>query len=56
MDQFDLASLYDNGTLKQMIYQLNKERIEYLEGYTSLDPKILSAMKEALKVSTTPTG
>jgi len=50
MDQFDLNSLYDNGTLEQMIYQLNKERIEYLEGYTSLDPKILSAMRAALKV------
>jgi phosphoenolpyruvate carboxykinase (ATP) len=50
MDQFDLNSLYDNGTLKQMIYQLNKDRIEYLERYTSLDPKILSAMKDALKV------
>jgi phosphoenolpyruvate carboxykinase (ATP) len=50
MDQFDLTSLYDADTLQQMVSQLNKERIEYLENYPSLDPKILAMMKEALKV------
>jgi phosphoenolpyruvate carboxykinase (ATP) len=50
MEQFNLNSLYDAETSKGMISQLNKERIEHLEQYATLDPKILSAMKEALKI------
>jgi len=50
MDQFDLTSLYDTDTLQQMVSKINKERIEYLENYQSLDPKILAMMKDALKV------
>jgi len=33
-----------------MISQLNKERIEHLENYPTLDPKIFAEMKEVLKI------
>jgi phosphoenolpyruvate carboxykinase (ATP) len=50
MEQFNINTLYDKDTLKEFITKLNRERIEYLEEYLTLDPKIISAMKEALKV------
>ena len=50
MDQFDLNNVYDNNeTRDKMITDLNKERIEYLEKFTSLNEKIVSAMKATLR-------
>jgi len=50
LEQFRLNSLYNADDLKKMIMELNKERIEYLEKYPTLDPEIISAMKEFLKI------
>lgn len=50
MDPFDLRLVYDKESLEKMVYSLNKERIEYLEKFPKLDPKILSEMKKCLKV------
>jgi len=50
MEQFDLKAVYDDEKLNELILELNKERILYLEKFTSLDPKIISAMKSALRV------
>jgi phosphoenolpyruvate carboxykinase (ATP) len=50
MDSFDLKRVYDSDQVRnKMITDLNKERIEYLERFTSLDEKIASAMKSALR-------
>ena len=50
MEQFNINTLYDKDTLKDLITKLNRERLEYLEEYPMLDAKIISAMKEALKI------
>ena len=50
MNHFDLKQVYDNDEMtSKMITDLNKERIEYLERFTSLDDKIVSAMKSSLR-------
>lgn len=50
MEQFNLNNLYDQDALKEMISQLNRERIEHLEKYPTLDPKVLNEMKRVLKI------
>ncbi len=50
MEQFNLNNLYDKDTLKEMISKLNRERIEHLEKYPTLDSKILEEMKRVLKI------
>jgi len=50
LEQFRLNSLYNADDLKKMIMELNIERIEHLENFPTLDPKITSAMKEFLKI------
>ncbi len=50
MDSFDLKRVYDNDEIRnRMITDLNKERIDYLERFTSLEPEILAAMKAVLR-------
>lgn len=50
MEQFDLKIVYDEKMLNEKIIELNQERVEYLEKYSSLDPKIISSMKASLRV------
>ena len=50
MDSFDLRRVYDSDEVRnKLITDLNKERIEYLERFPTLDPKIVSAMEAALR-------
>ena len=49
MDPFDLNLVYDSKILNETIFNLNKKRIEYLDNYPKLDPKIISEMKRCLK-------
>jgi len=50
MDGFDLRRVYESDEVRnKMITDLNKERIAYLEQFTSLDDKIISAMKSVLR-------
>ncbi len=50
MEQFELKTVYDDALLNKMVIELNEERIQYLEKFSSLDPKILVAMKSALRL------
>lgn len=50
MEQFNLNALYDAGTLKEMITKLNRDRLDYLNGYPTLEPSIIKAMNSALKI------
>jgi hypothetical protein len=50
MDRFDLNQVYDSDEVRnKMITDLNKERIQHLEQFTSLDENIISAMKSSLR-------
>lgn len=44
MDRFDPRKVYDNEMREEMVKTLNRERVEYLEKFTRLDPKIREAV------------
>jgi len=46
MDSLDPKRLYDDETRVEMVKKLNRERVEYLEKYEKLDPKIADAIKK----------
>lgn len=51
MNRFDLKQVYtDSAKRNKMITELNIERIEYMEQFTTLDEKIASALKSSLRV------
>jgi len=45
MDALDPKRLYDDETRVEMVKKLNHERVEYLEKFDKLDPKIVDAVK-----------
>ncbi|HUW82932.1 MAG TPA: phosphoenolpyruvate carboxykinase (ATP) [Phycisphaerae bacterium] len=44
MDALDPKRLYDDETRVEMVKKLNQERVEYLQKYDKLDPKIVDAI------------
>jgi phosphoenolpyruvate carboxykinase (ATP) len=44
MKKLDPRHLYDNATREEMVKALNKERIEYLDRFPNLDPRIREAV------------
>jgi len=46
MDRFDPRKLYDTETRETMVKALNRERVEYLDQFSGLDPKIREALVE----------
>ena len=50
MDSFDPGRIYESDEVRnKLITDLNKERIEYLKQFTTLDPSILASMKSVLR-------
>jgi len=50
MKKFDPRVFYDNGTREEMVRQLNRERVEHLEKFPGLDPKIRDAFVKSHKL------
>lgn len=46
MAPLDPRRLYDTATREQMVVDLNRERLAYLEKFPSLDPKIVKSFKK----------
>jgi hypothetical protein len=45
MSQFSPREQYDTETREQMVRELNRERVEYLQKFKGLDPKIHQAVE-----------
>ena len=46
MGRLDPSHLYDTAARSELVKELNRERVEYLDQFSNLDPKIVNAIKE----------